>query len=79
MKRYQECNKLTKLWRKRWYILAPFIFISHYIYYRRNRTEKKWYDIELLWSIVIGNLQVRRMKFYWESDELLERIKNKSK
>lgn len=79
MKRYQECNKLTKLWRKRWYILAPFMFIGQYIYYRSNRTEKNWYDIEILWSIVIGDLQIKRMKYYWTSEEVFENIKNKYK
>jgi hypothetical protein len=79
MKRYQECNRLTKLWRKRWYILAPFMFIGYYIYYRFNRTEKNWYDIELLWSIVIGKLKVDKMKFYWTSEEVFENIKNKYK
>ena len=79
MKRYQDCNSITKLWRKRWYILAPFIFIKHYIYYRCNRTEKAWYDHTLLWSITISELQMDKMKFYWTHDEVIERIKNKFK
>lgn len=31
-KRFQECNKLVKLWRYRWYLCIPFIVIWYKIF-----------------------------------------------
>lgn len=79
MKRYQECNRIEKIWRCRWYILAPFIFIWKYfkkvkVYDHDNPEEYFHADARLIWSFVIGNLQYNKINYYWTSEEVFSKF-----
>ena len=82
MKRFQECNFLEKLWRYRWYLLLPFLFIKHKfnslkVYEDKQNDDGEWYhsddyfiaDNELLWSICLGKVQ-HKMKWYHSMEEV---------
>ena len=91
IKRFQECNWVEKLWRYRWYLLIPFQYIW-YSYIKPMRVPETAYDDELcmttttgeeylpkgkeLWGILIGSAQ-HKMKWYWASEEVFNRIKEK--
>jgi len=86
MKRYQDCNGLQKVWRRRWYITAPFIWI-----WRSTVTSLKVYKDEtkdgkiihtneyfipkgkLLWDLIIGEIDCK-MNYYWTSEEMEDKI-----
>lgn len=85
MKRYQECNKIEKIWRKRWYLLIPFqwFWYSTVVKFKVYIDEIK--DGELvdtgeyeiirgknLWSLLKGMAQ-SKMKWYYTMDEVKER------
>lgn len=92
MKRFQECNRIEKFWRYRWYILIPF----HYIYLTIKK-EKVWEDDyneeegtleptgrfhysdrKLRWRIAKSNAQMK-MNWFYTTEEVFENIKNKHK
>ena len=89
MKRYQECNWIIKLWRRRWYLLAPFKFFSLYlkgvtvwedefvedILQPTGRSYRA--DKRLIWSIVLGDLQTKKMNFYWTREEAFGKLKDR--
>ena len=89
MKRIQECNKIERLWRYRWYLFAPFIFSYKYVkglkVYKDeivddemvHTDEYDFADAKLIWRLVIGDLQLNRMNWYYTSDEVKESIDNK--
>lgn len=71
-KRFQECNLIGKIFRYRWYLCVPFIFIYQRIKYKSEfsaRTE---------WGIIISEMQLK-MKWYYTSDEVKEKFKKKFK
>jgi hypothetical protein len=89
MKRYQECNRLEKLWRCRWYLLLPFKwFWCNYIkpikiietkfdenhnLYIR-KDEIGWTPKgKMLWSILVGTTQTK-MNWYYTMEEVREHI-----
>ena len=91
MKRYQECNKLQKFWRCRWYIIVPFIVFWHKVVgtkvYEEEFNEKEkcieptgnsellsWF---LCWRVALGDAQ-SKMKYYYTTDEVFEKIKEKT-
>lgn len=90
MKRFQECNKLEKIWRYRWYFAAPFVFIYDYIKGLKIY-EDKWIDnkivhtpkynypnTKLLWKLTIGKMQ-SKMKWYYTGDEVKKRLNERLK
>jgi hypothetical protein len=70
MKRFQECNKIQKLWRYRWYLLIPFIWI-----YKRFKVKDKEITPKMLWEILIGMMQIK-MNWYHTEDEMEEIMNN---
>jgi len=75
MKRYQECNFLEKIWRTRWYLVLPFIFLYEYTKYSYKTKTFDKYGANLIWSINVSILQLDKMNYYWESEEVFSRIK----
>lgn len=75
MKRFQECNKIVKFWRYRWYLLIPIKWCFYFIIsYFNNR--KDMMDGKTIWHIFIGDAQFK-MGWYHTSDEVFEKLKNK--
>lgn len=78
MKRYQECNFIEKLWRSRWKLTTPFLFLYHSIL-----DPLKIYDPELnthevvkgknLWKLLQGIIDMK-MKHFYTSEEIKEKI-----
>ena len=85
MKRFQECNKIHKLWRYRWYILIPFIFIWKYFnkekVYLDDVVDNKIIHTDtfeilkpnMLWCIIKGKIQFK-MNWYYTNDEVFNKI-----
>lgn len=85
MKRFQECNKLEKAWRYRWYLLLPFQwFWRNYINGLAVGIDKqdengnwvhteKWYIPigKELWGLLKANAQ-SKMKWYHTEEEVKE-------
>lgn len=86
-KRFQECNKIEKLWRYRWYLCIPFMFIYHWFVslkvYEDKEVDGRWEHTsdyfkatpKLIWSICIGTAQ-SKMRWYHTSEEVLDYFKN---
>jgi len=87
MKRYQECNKICKIWRLRWYILIPFLTFYYYfikkvrIYsdvqndnYIIHTNHYELASFKLCYNLAIGNMQIK-MKYYYTSEEVFESLK----
>ena len=70
MKRFQESNKLVKLWRLRHYVYIPFKFI-------RWRLQDNELHYKTTWSVLIGSAQCD-MNLTYTSEEVNEYI-NKNK
>ena len=89
MKRFQECNKIGKLWRYRWYLQIPFKWVwATYVkplrVYKDEFTEDGFinhtdnYDImtgKNLWSLLIGDAQFKMM-WYHTHEEVMDNFKN---
>lgn len=90
MKRFQECNKIEKIWRYRWYLTMPFIFIYRYIkglkvyetIHKNNRViDTGNYHIpnaKTIWKIILGEIHFK-MKWYYTDKEVRQMFKNKFK
>lgn len=88
MKRYQECNKVVKLIRKRWILIVPFIFIFNWLkgikVYEdeivdgklKNTNKFKFANTKLIWRISICYAH-RKMIYYHTSDEVMKKIKER--
>lgn len=92
-KRFQECNWLVKIWRYRFYIPIPFKWI-YYMYIKpldiieTKVDEDKGCVVDTenvynpkgknLYRLLIGMAQ-GPMKWYYTSEEVMDRIKNKYK
>lgn len=88
MKRFQECNKIEKVWRYRWYLLLPFKwFWRNYILGMTVgideedengdiiHTEKFYIPIgKNLWKLLVGEAQMK-MGWYYTHEEVLEKLK----
>lgn len=85
-KRYQECNWVVKLWRRRWYLLMPFqyFYYTHIKEFRVGRdeiidgeyTHTDKYDVmtgKNLWKLLIGMAQ-GHMEWYHTMSEVEERL-----
>lgn len=87
IKRYQECNWLVKLWRRRFYLLMPFKFL-YYTYIKQFRVYRDEivddkivhtdnYDVtrgKLLWQLLKGDAQ-GKMHWYHTMEEVEEHFK----
>jgi len=92
LKRFQDCNKLEKIWRYRWYILIPFQWVWYSsiiplkIYQDKLENNEIIHTDEchiirgrLLWKILKGNIQ-SNMNWYYtfeEVKETIDKLKNK--
>lgn len=76
-KRFQECNKIIQLWRYRWYLFIPFIFIYKIfiIKIKKNKLVKK--NLKILWHITISDIQ-KYMNWWYTSEEVFSKIKKKN-
>jgi tRNA(Phe) wybutosine-synthesizing methylase Tyw3 len=79
MKRYQECNRIHKLWRLRHYIPIPFIWLFHSIFNTLPITDDCSGQVEyakgkILWKILVGEAQLN-MHYYYTSDEVFDELK----
>lgn len=90
MKRYQECNRIEKVWRQRWKLIVPFVAIFYYV------TRKKVYmDVsvdngivhtnhfdymswKLCWRIAQGDSS-SKMNHYYTQEEVMQRLNDKFK
>lgn len=89
-KRFQDCNKVTQIWRYRWYLAIPFIFAYKYIkginiqvddmvdgkIVPTNNTIKP--DSKLLWKLIKGEVQ-GYMNWYYTSEEVFAKSREKLK
>jgi hypothetical protein len=90
MKRFQDCNKIERVWRYRWYLLIPFkwFWMNYCIGMtvglddedeNGNLVHTEDFYIPTgkeLWSILIGEAQCN-MKWYWTHEEVLQKLKGK--
>jgi len=87
-KRYQECNKIEKLWRRRWYLLVPFKWLFHSIFGTFKIYHDEWEGDDLihtdkyhvsrgknLWKLLISIAQ-HKMKWYYTMEEVKEKLKS---
>jgi hypothetical protein len=63
-KRYQECSRIEKLWRRRHYIKIPFRWIIWKIF-----SSDKEFNGKTFWRLLIGIAQ-SDMKWYYTEDEI---------
>jgi len=88
-KRFQECNWIEKLWRYRWYLALPFMYIWNKFYMGpipgHKWDEEKQEHVEvpplypdgkLVWKITLGLVQTK-MHWYYTSEEVFERLHDK--
>lgn len=90
MKRFQECSKIEKMWRYRWYLTIPFT----YIYYRLkglkfykdkmvdgkivHTDEYEYYPSNRLWGMC-KSITSSKMNWTYTSEEVMDELKNKKK
>jgi len=87
-KRFQESNKIEQLWRYRFYIAIPFMWMYYMIVGFKVYIDRKLGDTIIqtseyellkgmrLWKILVGDQQ-GKMKWYYTSEEVFNKIKNK--
>ena len=89
MKRFQECNKIQKLWRYRWYLSIPFVFLWRKISFEifeddvvngEVKATGETIDVNnaALWGICIGDAQIK-MEWWHTSEEVKEKMEKKFK
>jgi hypothetical protein len=76
-KRFQECNKIEKLWRYRWYLLLPFVWlrIKFSVLISKNVEDLNMTN-KNIWKISKGLMQ-SKMKWYYTMDEVMDSLKEK--
>lgn len=76
-KRFQECNKIVKIWRYRWYLLIPFQWLDTRIRYQfskdKNEDDDYIYTGVNLFKLLVGSAQMK-MKWYYTSEEVFEKL-----
>ncbi len=74
MKRFQECNKVVKLWRYRWYLLRPFIWVS--IMFNEPDQFGKSFKTRSknVWGLTAGMMQCN-MNWTYTMEEVKEKLK----
>lgn len=93
MKRYQECNRIEKFWRRRWYLLIPFQWLWHTLIkplkFRETKfDEEKGCVVDTdnvgtikgkeLRSILKGKAQ-SKMRFYYTMEEAKKMMEERIK
>lgn len=68
-KRFQECNKLEKLWRYRWYLLLPFVWLKMKISISLNDVDDLNLTNKNIWRLSKGLMQ-SKMKWYYTMEEV---------
>ena len=69
-KRYQDCSKLEKFWRWRWYIILPFFVLSRWI--MGLLSFSKYRDsLKECYQISIGDIEFK-MGWYYTFEEVKE-------
>jgi hypothetical protein len=68
-KRYQECNSLVKLWRRRHYLKVPFRWLQWKFFSKDKELNGK-----TTWRLLIGMAQ-SDMKWYYTEEEFEEMFK----
>lgn len=78
-KRFQECSKVGKLWRYRWYLLLPFVWLRIKISVLISKnTDELNLSNKNIWKISKGILQ-SKMKWYYTMEEVMGDISKKYK
>lgn len=78
-KRFQECSKVGKLWRYRWYLLLPFVWLGIKISVLISKnTDELNLSNKNIWKISKGILQ-SKMKWYYTMEEVMGDISKKYK
>jgi len=78
-KRFQECNKIEKFWRYRWYLLLPFVWLRiKFSILTTKNTEELGMTNRNIWKLSKGLMQ-SKMKWYYTMDELMSDIYKKRK
>lgn len=85
MKRYQECNKIEKIWRSRWKLVVPFVASYYYItrkkvYLDVNTAEGithtkhfEYLSYKMCWRIARGEVDSKR-NFYYTHEEVMKKF-----
>ena len=80
MKRFQNCNKLEKIFRYRWYLMIPLLWTWYSTFLNLNLTsdenETESLKGSLLWSILLSKMQFK-MNWYYTNDEVFNEINKK--
>ena len=92
-KRFQDSNFIVKAWRYRYYMAIPFKYFW-FSYIKPMKVIETVFNEEKgvvedtenihnpkgkeLWGILVGSAQ-HKMKWYWTSEEVFNRIKEKFK
>lgn len=78
-KRYQDCNKIQKLWRSRWLLVVPFKAFWYWITAEKVTSDdtgiSEKMSLSLCWDCALGMIQTEKMNFYYTMEEVQERIK----
>ena len=69
-KRFQECNKLEKLWRYRWYLLLPFVWLKIKISVLLNDTDDLNLTNKSVWGLSKGLMQ-SKMNWFYTMEEVM--------
>ena len=78
-KRFQECSKVGKLWRYRWYLLLPFVWLRIKISVLISKnTDELNLSNKNIWKTSKGILQYK-MKWYYTMEEVMEVMEDISK
>ena len=82
-KRFQECSRVVKIFRYRWYILIPFQFVWYYLkcffidlFAEKQNNEPYQPKGANLFKILVGEAQ-GKMKWYHTSDEIIDFLNKK--
>jgi len=76
-KRFQECNKIEKFWRYRWYLLLPFVWLRiKFSILTTKNTEELGMTNRNIWKLSKGLMQ-SKMKWYYTMDEVMGSLKEK--
>ena len=78
-KRFQECNRLEKAWRYRWYLLIPFQWVYYMTIGKFKVIDDESHEEFILKALplkkVLIGLAQNRMRWYWTYEEVLDKIK----
>jgi hypothetical protein len=69
-KRYQDCNRIEKIWRMRHYIKLPIMWILWKFSKHNNEFNGPTY-----WELLISMAQIE-MKWYYTNEEVMKKIKD---